>query len=78
MLTDWEHMDPALRTKERRSWALHVAEGFLVLLGPPLLAVAIVVYALYRSFETTPWEPDGTRRPAMEAAQEAAALRHGG
>jgi hypothetical protein len=58
---DWVAMDVDTRHRERRSWALHIAESVGLLLGPPLIAVAIMVYGLYRSYETTPWGPDGER-----------------
>lgn len=43
-----------VQRRERRTWAIHVAEAFAVLFGPPLLMVLVMLYAMYRGYESSP------------------------
>jgi hypothetical protein len=46
--------EPDDRRIERRRLAIHLAETFAALLGPPLLMLGVVLYAMYRAYEMSP------------------------
>ncbi len=62
-ITDEPSATEAAETRrERRRLAVHLVETFTVLFGPPLLMVLVMIYAIYRGYETSPtaehgWSP---------------------
>ena len=52
---------------ERKLLAIHLAETFCALLGPPLLMVLVVLYALHRGYETSPDHPRAARSPSQDS-----------
>jgi hypothetical protein len=49
---DTDAIDSARR--ERRLFAIHIAESLAALFGPMLFIALVIVYALYRGYETSP------------------------